>query len=162
MYRCTPQANHFQTHADQRANSIMNDLNFLLAASIQHYEDLVAMFEVINHDKGSCNPATLQARSTELLQLQAELALADEALTVAMQAKNAAPEALSVRYPLIEKRQELMRQAFIHNRSLVATIQNLQSLLAHEIKEMQGGRAALHGYRQTTTSQQGSILNASR
>jgi len=140
----------------------MNDLNFLLAASIQHYEDLIVMFKSINHDKGSCNPATLQARSTELLQKQEELGQADKALTIAMQATNADPDALSVQYPLIEKRQELMRQAFIHNRSLLATIQNLQSLLAHEIKEMQGGRAALHGYRQTTTSQQGSILNASR
>lgn len=140
----------------------MNDLNSLLTASIQHYEDLIVMFESINHDKGSCNPATLQARSIELLQLQAELALADGALTVAMQATNADPDMLSFQFPLIEKRQELMRQAFIHNRSLLATIQNLQSLLAHEIKEMQGGRAALHGYRQTTTSHQGSILNASR
>lgn len=140
----------------------MNDLNFLLAASIQHYEDLVAMFEVINHDKESCNPATLQDRSTEILQLQAEIALADDDLMVAMQATNLDSTVLSVQYPLIEKWQELMHQAFIHNRSLLETIQNLQSLLAHEIKEMQGCRAALHGYRQTTTSQQGSILNASR
>jgi hypothetical protein len=140
----------------------MNDLNSLLTASIQHYEDLIAMFEAINHDKGSCNPTTLQARITELLQKQEELGQADNALTVEMQATNVDLDLLSVQYPLMEKRQELMRQAFIHNRSLVATIQNLQSLLAHEIKEMQGGRAALHGYRQTTTSQQGSILNASR
>jgi hypothetical protein len=140
----------------------MNDLNSLLAASIQHYEDLIVMFKSINHDKGSCNPATLQARSTELLQKQEELGQADKALTIAMQATNGDPSALSFQYPLIEKWQALMHQAFIHNRSLLATIQNLQSLLAHEIKEMQGGRAALHGYRQITTSQQGSILNASR
>jgi len=140
----------------------MNDLNSLLAASIQHYEDLVAMFEAINHDKGSCNPVTLQARSIELLQMQAELGQADEALTLTMQSANADSTALGVKYSLLKKRQELMHQAFIHNRSLLATIQNLQSLLVHEIKEMQGGRAALHGYRQTTTSQQGSILNASR
>ncbi|MBV5340252.1 MAG: hypothetical protein J0665_11965 [Deltaproteobacteria bacterium] len=140
----------------------MNDLNLLLTSSIQHYEELIVMFEAINHDKGSCNPATLQARCTELLQMQSEIALADEALTVAMQATSGDPSALSFQYPLIEKWQALMHQAFIHNRSLLATIQNLQSLLAHEIKEMQGGRAALHGYRQTTASQQGSILNASR
>jgi hypothetical protein len=36
-------------------------------------------------------------------------------------------------------------------------------MLAHEIKEIQGGRAALNGYqRQTNPSQHGGIVNDSR
>jgi len=140
----------------------MNDLNALLSASILHYEALLAMFEAINNDKGNANPAILQTRCADLLQLHEEIILADEAVSAAMQAASSTPVSLSLEHPLIERRQTLMRQAFSHNRSLLATIQNIQSLLAHEIKGMQGGRAALSGYRQTTSSHQGSILNASR
>jgi hypothetical protein len=139
----------------------MEDLNALLSASIQHYEDILALFVTINNDRGNYNPTTLHARSTELLHLQQEVALADDALTVAMKEINLDPAAHSANYPLIKKRQEVMRQILVHNRSLLATIQNIQSLLAHEIKELRGGRAALSGYRQATSSQ-GSILNDSR
>jgi len=139
----------------------MKDLNTLLSSSIRHYEDILALFVTINNDRGSYNPTTLHARSTELLQLQQEVALADDALTVAMKEINLDPATHCADYPLIKKRQEVMHQVLIHNRSLLASIQNIQSLLAHEIKELQGGRAALNGYRQTTSSQ-GNILNDSR
>lgn len=139
----------------------MEDLNALLSASIRHYEDILALFVTINNDRGNYNPITLQARGTELLHLQQEVTLADNALAVALKEINLDPADYSVDYPLIKKRQEVMRQILVHNRSLIATIQNIQSLLAHEIKEMQGGRAALNGYRQTTSSQ-GSLLNDSR
>jgi hypothetical protein len=140
----------------------MNELNALLSASIEHYEALLAMFETINDDKENADQSTLQTRCTELLRLQGELALADGALGIAMQSENSAPVDLSLDNPLITRRQTLMGQAFTHNRSLLATIHNIQSLLVHEMKEIQCGRAALNGYRQTTSTQQGSILNASR
>jgi hypothetical protein len=138
----------------------MEDLTSLLSASIRHYEDILAMFVTINNNRGNYNPTTLYARSTELLHLQQEVALADDALAIAMKEINPDPADYSVNYPLIKKRQEVMHQILVHNRSLLATIQNIQSLLAHEIKELQGGRAALNGYRQTTSSQ-GNILNDS-
>jgi len=138
----------------------MEDLTSLLSASIRHYEDILAMFVTINNNRGNYNPTTLHARSTELLHLQQEVALADDALAIAMKEINPDPADYSVNYPLIKKRQEVMHQILVHNRSLLATIQNIQSLLAHEIKELQGGRAALNGYRQTTSSQ-GNILNDS-
>lgn len=139
----------------------MHDLNTLLSASIRHYENILALFVAINNDRDNYNPTTLHARSTELLHLQQEVALADDALAVAMKEISLDPADHSGNYPLIKKRQEVMHQILVHNRSLIATIQNIQSLLAHEIKEMQGGRVALNGYRQTTSSQ-GSILNDSR
>ncbi len=140
----------------------MNGLNALLSASIRHYEALLAMFGAINNDKSNTSPATLQASCTEILLVQTEITLADNAVTLALQAENHNQAAISHEFPLIERRLSLMRQAFNHNRSLLATILNMQSLLAHEIKEIQGGRAALHGYRQISSTQNGSILNASR
>jgi len=139
----------------------MEDLNTLLSASIRHYEDILALFVTINNNRGNYNPTTLHARSTELLNLQQEVALADDAIAIAMKEFTPGPADHSVNYPLIKKRQEVMHQILVHNRSLIATIKNIQSLLAHEIKEMQGGRAALNGYRQTTSSQ-GGLLNDSR
>lgn len=140
----------------------MNDLNALLSTSIQHYEDILALFATINHDKGSYDPATLHAKSMELLALQKEIANGDETLVAAM--NNISPDAPDqpVDYSLIEKRKELMRQIYIHNRSLLSTIQNIQSLLTHEIKEMQDGRTALNGYRRTSSTRHGSILNDAR
>ncbi|MBU1986353.1 MAG: hypothetical protein KJ846_03900 [Proteobacteria bacterium] len=55
-----------------------------------------------------------------------------------------------------------MRQILTHNRSLLSVINNIKSLLAHDIKAIQGGRTALNGYRQTTSSQNGGILNHAR
>jgi len=156
MYPCTPRANH------RTPQYTMNDLNSLLSTSIRHYEDILALFVTINNDRGNYNPTTLHARSMELLHLQEEVAVADDALAGAMAAITSDPAAHPVDYPLIKKRQEVMRQILVHNRSLLATIQNIQSLLAHEIKEMQGGRVALNGYRQTTSSQQACLLNDSR
>jgi hypothetical protein len=140
----------------------MNGLKAMLSASIQHYAVLLAMYETIDNDKGSTNLATLQSRCIKILQLHTEIARGDDALTLALQTETHNPAAISPALPLIERRLSLMRRAFNHNRSLLATIQNIQSLLAHEIKEMQGGRAALHGYRQTSSPEHGSILNASR
>lgn len=140
----------------------MNGLKAQLSASIEHYEVLLAMYETIDNDKGSTSLSTLQSRCMEILQMHTEITLADDALTLALQTETHNPAVNSPALPLIERRLSLMRRAFNHNRSLLATIQNIQSLLAHEIKEIQGGRAALHGYRQISSTQNGSILNASR
>lgn len=140
----------------------MKDLNALFTESIQHYEDILAMFETINHDQGSYNPTTLHARSTELLHLQEQVVLADRELSDSMARIDPDSTDHPLDVVLVEKRKEIMHQIYIHNRSLLASIQNIQSLLAHEIKEMQGGRTAMNGYRQAIISQQGSILNESR
>ncbi|KAF0188181.1 MAG: hypothetical protein FD168_1885 [Desulfobulbaceae bacterium] len=130
----------------------------LLQSSIIHYEKMLALFIAINSESGNKNAETLEAWGTELLQLQEQAELADQLLMNALEETSPPASAL----PLLEKRLEIMHQVFTHNRALLSTANNIKSLLAHEIREMQGGRAALHGYRQTTSSHQGSILNASR
>jgi len=141
---------------------IMKDLNTLFTESIRRHEDILAMFETINHARAGCNPTTLHAGCTELLHLQEQVALADSELSDTMEKISPDSTAHPVDFVLVEQRKEIMRQIYIHNRSLLASIQNIQSLLAHEIKEMQGGRTAMNGYRQAIASRQGSILNESR
>ena len=135
------------------------EINTLLQRSIKRYEDILSLFTAINSDAGDNNPATFQARGMEILQLQEHAALADNTLIATIQAMN--PDWLD--RPLLSKRQDIMRQIFTHTHSLLSASNNIKSLLAHEIKELQGGRAALTGYqRQTHISQNGGILNDSR
>jgi hypothetical protein len=129
----------------------------LLQSSITHYEEMLSLFIAINSESGNKNAETLDIWGTELLQLQEQAELADQLLMTALE--EISPPASTL--PLLEKRLEIMRQVLTHNRALLSTATNIQSLLTHEIKEMQGGRAALNGYRQTTTSQNGGILNNS-
>lgn len=140
----------------------MKDLNTLFTESIQHYEVILAMFATINHDKGSYDPATLHARSTDLLHLQEQVTLADRELSATMEEMGPDLTGHPVDLVLVEKRREIIRQISIHNRSLLATIHHIQSLLAHEIREMRDGRAAMNGYRQAISSRQGNLLNESR
>ncbi|MBW6520878.1 MAG: hypothetical protein K0A99_07685 [Desulfoarculaceae bacterium] len=51
-----------------------------------------------------------------------------------------------------------MQQIIQHNRALLTTTDNIKSLLAHEIKEAQGGRTALNGYRQPNPVANGALL----
>ena len=129
----------------------------LLQSSIIRYEEILALFIAINSESGNKNAETLDIWGTELLQLQEQAELADQLLMTALEENSPPASAL----PLLEKRLEILRQVFAHNRALFSTATNIKSLLTHEIKEMQGGRAALNGYRQTTTSQNGGILNNS-
>lgn len=129
-------------------------LDALLHCSVRRYEDILTLLAAINSDVGGNNAATLDSRGTEVLQLQEQAALADCELVTTLQEMH-----IDVSdHPLIDKRLEIMQQIMSHNRSLLSSVHNVKSLLAHEIKEMQGGQAALHGYRQTTSSQNGGIL----
>ena len=134
-------------------------LDALLLCSVRSYEDILTLFAAINSELGDNSPATLESRGEELLHLQEKAALADHALVATMQAMHPAGSD----HPLMARRQDIMLQILSHNRSLISTINTIKSLLAHEIKEMQGGRVALNGYRQTATpSQSGGILNDAR
>jgi hypothetical protein len=135
----------------------MGKLDALLLSSVRRYEDILTLFAAINSDIGGKNPATLELRGTELLQLQEQAALADRDLIATLQEKNIDESA----HPLLNKRQDIMQQILHHNRSLLTTVSNIKSLLAHEIKEMQGGRAALHGYCQSTPARNGDIFKGS-
>jgi hypothetical protein len=137
-----------------------DELDTLLQCSITRYENILTLFTAINSEVGDKNPATLHARGTEILLLQEQAALADHTLITTIQETN---PAWHDHFSLLAKRQDIMRQILIHTHSLLSTTSNIKSLLAHEIKEIQGGRAALNGYqRQTTPSQNGGILNDSR
>jgi hypothetical protein len=129
----------------------------LLQSSIIRYEAILALFVAINNESGNKNAEALNVLGTEILQRQEQAELADQLLMTALE--ETAPPASAL--PLLENRLEIMRQIYTHNQTLSATANNIKSLIAHEIKEMQGGRAALNGYRQTTTSQNGGILNNS-
>ncbi|MDO9042920.1 MAG: hypothetical protein Q7U64_11355 [Desulfocapsaceae bacterium] len=136
------------------------EIDTLLQRSIKRYENILTLFTAINSETGDNNPATLHARGMEILQLQEQAALADHTLIMTMQETN--PAWLN-HFSLLSKRQDIMHQILIHTHSLLSTTNNIKSLLAHEIKEIQGGRAALNGYqRQATPSQNGGILNDSR
>lgn len=129
----------------------------LLRSSITRYEEILALFIAINNESGNKNAEALNVLGTEVLQRQEQAEFADQLLMTALE--ETAPPASAL--PLLENRLKIMRQIFTHNQTLSATANNIKSLIAHEIKEMQGGRAALNGYRQTTTSQNGGILNNS-
>lgn len=135
----------------------ISDLDALLLGSVRRYEDILTLFAAINGDVGGNNPVTLDSSGTELLQLQEQAALADCNLVATLQEIQVDVSA----HPLLGKRQDIMQQILKHNLSLLSTVNNIKSLLAHEIKETQGGRAALNGYRQTTSSQNGGILKGS-
>jgi hypothetical protein len=107
---------------------------------------------------GDKDVATLHTRGAEILLVQEQAALADQGLLSILQEMVPTLSA----HPLMDRRQNLMQQIMTHNRLLLSTINTIKSLLAHEIKEMRGGRAALNGYRQTPPSQNGGILNDSR
>jgi hypothetical protein len=137
----------------------MSDLDTLLQGSVKRYENILTLFAAINSERGDNNPATLHVRGMEILQLQEQAALADHILITTIQEMNPAWSD----HPLLSKRQDIMHQILVHTRSLLSATNNIKSLLAHEIKEIQGGRAALNGYqRQATPSQNGGILNDSR
>ncbi len=129
----------------------------LLQSSIIRYEEILALFVAINNESGNKNAEALNILGTEILQRQEQAEFADQLLMTALE--ETAPPASAL--PLLENRLKIMRQIFTHNQTLSATANNIKSLIAHEIREMQGGRAALNGYRQTTTSQNGGILNNS-
>ena len=135
------------------------EVDALILSSIRRYEDILTLFTTINSETGDNNPATLHARGMEILQLQEQAALADHPLITMLQETNPA----WLDHPLLSKRQDIMHQILNHTRSLLSTTNNIKSLLAHEIKGIQSGRAALNGYqRQATPFQNGGILNDSR
>lgn len=135
----------------------MGRLDALLLCSLRRFEDILTLFAIINNDSGGTNPATLDNRGTEILQLQEQAALADDELVTLLHEEDLP----AANYHLLAKRREIMDQILQHNRSLLTTVSNVQSLLAHEIKEAQGGRAALNGYRQANPAQNGGILKGS-
>jgi len=134
-----------------------SDFDNLLQASVKRYEDILTLFAAINSDIGGKNPATLEQSGREILQLQEQAALADLDLIATLQEKDIDGSG----HPLLNKRQDIMQQILLHNRSLLTTVSNIKSLLAHEIKEMQGGRTALHGYCQSTPARNGDIFKGS-
>lgn len=139
----------------------MENIDTLLLASIRRYENILALFATFSTETDN-NPATLHMRGTTLLQLQEEAALADADLAIILlEMSSTLPSAQLAAHPLLNKRKDIMQQVLDNNRSLLATINNIKSLLAHEIKELQSGRTALSGYRQTTSSSNGGILNDS-
>ncbi len=146
---------------DSTRQQAMEEINALLMSSIGRYENILTMYETINNDTGDKSPSTLDSRGTKILQLQEEANLADHDLIAIIKEIDPAASTHLAAYSLIKQRQNLMQQILVHNRSLLSSINNIKSLLAHEIKEMQGGRAALKGYRQSTSSQNGGILNNS-
>jgi hypothetical protein len=135
----------------------MSQLDALLLCSLRRFEDILTLFKIINNDSGGTNPATLGSRGTEILQLQEQAALADDELATLLHEEDLP----AANFHLLAKRREIMDQILQHNRSLLTTVSNVQSLLAHEIKEAQGGRAALNGYRQPNPAQNGGILKGS-
>jgi hypothetical protein len=137
----------------------MKNLGTLLQTSVNRYEDILALFEAINDNRGDNTPSTFDSRGTEILQLQEKAALADQDLIATLKEMDPAMSAHLSSHPLMDRRQELMQQILTHNRSLLSVINNIKSLLAHDIKSIQGGRTALNGYRQTTSPQNGGILN---
>lgn len=133
-------------------------LDTLLHCSVKRYEDILALFSAINNEGGGNNAATLDRRGTEVLQLQEQAALADQDLVAAIMQDMPLPGPAHL---LLDKRRDIIQQILRHNRLLLTTISNIKSLLAHEIKEAQGGRAALNGYRQINPSQNGGLLKGS-
>ncbi len=137
----------------------MEEVDALILSSIRRYEDILTLFIAINSEVGDNNPATLHAGGMDILQLQEQAALADHTLITMMQEMNP----IFLDHPLLSKRQDIMHQILTQNRSLLSATNNIKSLLAHEIREIQGGRAALNGYqRQINPSQNGGILNDSQ
>ncbi|MFH2123526.1 MAG: hypothetical protein ABIJ50_08620 [Pseudomonadota bacterium] len=137
----------------------LEKLDILLLDSILRYEDILALLVAGTNDQGGNDPATLEIRGTAILQLQEQAALADHDLIATLTGMEAPLPAHLSSHPLMIRRRNLMQQVLTHSRSLLSALTNIKSLLAHEIKEMQGGRVALNGYRQTTSSQNGGILN---
>lgn len=129
-----------------------------LRCSVKLYEDILTLFTAINSEKGDNSPEILEARGMAIVQLQEQAALADQALITTMQGMNPA----WFDHPLLSRRQDIMHQILGHNRLLLSATKNIKSLLAHELKQLQGGRAALNGYHcQLNPSQNGGILNDS-
>lgn len=147
---------------DSSRQQTMEEINDLLISSIGRYENILTMYETINNNTDDKSPSTLDSRGIKILQLQEEANLADHDLIAII--KDIGPSASThlAAYSLIKQRQNLMQQILVHNRLLLSAINNIKSLLVHEIKEMQGSRAALKGYRQTTSSHNGGILNDSQ
>ncbi len=135
----------------------MGQLDALLLCSLRRYEDILTLFGIINNDSGGTSPATLDSRGAEILRLQEQAALADYDLVALLQQE----DLLAANYHLLSKRREIMDQILQYNHSLLTTVSNVKSLLAHEIKEAQSGRAALNGYRQPNPAQNGGILKGS-
>jgi hypothetical protein len=135
------------------------EVNSLLQSSVKRYEDILSLFTAISSETGDSNLETLHAGGMELVQLQEQAALADQLLISMMQ--EMAPDRLN--HSLLAKRQDVIHKILTHNRSLLSTAKNIKSLLAHDLKEIQGGRTALSGYqRQTNPVLNGGILNDSR
>ena len=132
------------------------EFDTLLHCSVKLYEDILYLFATINNEKGDNNPEILQARGMAIEQLQEQAAIADQALITALQEVNPA----WLDHLLLSRRQDIMHQVLDQNRLLLSTTNNIKSLLAHELKQIQGGRSALNGYhRQINPSQNGGILN---
>jgi len=176
MRHLTPQGEDLQAGTTEPADSIKprnqdvtimaepgspqharSDFEALLHSSVRRYEEILALFTAINGDGGDTNPATLDSRGTEILLVQEQAALADHDLIAALQAMRP----VDGDHLLMDRRQHIMQQILQHNRSLLTTVGNIKSLLAHEIKEAQGGRMALSGYRQPNHSQNGALLRGS-
>ena len=134
-----------------------SDFEALIHSSIRRYEEILALFTAINGVGGDTRPATLEAGGTELLHLQEQAALADCDLIAALQERTFDGS----EKPLIARRLDIIQQILLNNSLLLTTVGNIKSLLAHEIKQAQGGQAALNGYRQTNPLQNGGILRGS-
>ena len=133
------------------------DFEALLHSSIRRYEQILDLFIAINGDGGDSTSTSLDEKGTELLHLQEQAALADGDLLAAMVEQGP----VEGEYLLLDRRRQLMQQILQHNRALLTTADNIKSLLAHEIKEAQGGRTAINGYRQHNPGANGALLRRS-
>lgn len=146
---------------DSPTQQTTGKIDALLISSISRYQDILTLIAAMSNDTGDKNPAILDSRGTKILQLQEQAALADHELITIIEKMDPAVLAHLAAHPLMQQRQDIIQQILIYNRSLISTINNIKTLLAHEIKAMQGGRVALQGYRQTTSLQNGAIVNDS-
>lgn len=142
--------------AQQQPSPKDRDIGRMISASIHRYEAILHLFEGLAN-RTDKDPAILSAKGAEILLLQENAAQADEEL---LETLRYLAGTLTVFSPLLTKRQELMQAILNQNQNFQATLQGIKSFLAHEIKEIQGGRTALNGYhRQATSSTNGGIIN---
>jgi hypothetical protein len=140
----------------------MDNLDFLLLNSIRRYEDILALFVNFTADTWCNDPETLHNKGIIILQEQDKTALADaDLIAILHEMSSTVPEQL-VDHPLLNKRKDIMQQVLDHNRLLLTTINNIKSLLTHEIRELQSGHTAMTGYHQILSSFNGGIINDSR
>ena len=135
----------------------MQQLEPILLQSIEEYESVLDFLRKMEGEIGTAPPAQLLEFNESLADLQGRAAKTDQFL---LQQLTDHARHIKRPHPLIEKREEIIRDILMLNGDITTKALGVKSHLAFELGKLRHGLSAMNGYKQLQNNQ-GRIVNKS-